>query len=337
MHRTNELFVERLPLAPGRRWIGYALALVFVLIGLGMRLSLGRLLPPGLPYVTVFPAVLLSCFLFGIGPGLLAAAAGGFFAYFWFTAPTFGGIGSVNGALALFFYAAAAGVNIIPIHWLQRSNRKLARQRERNRELADTRKVLFHELQHRVSNNLQLASALLTLQRRTVADEQAVRVLDEASRRLMLIGRISRSLYDSETGRHRLEPFLRDLVCDILHASGREDIQLSLDIGCDPDLPSGASVPMALVIAESVSNAVEHGLADRQDARIDIRVAPGEDGGMTIEIADNGRGLPPGFQAEKSDSLGLRIASALAAQLKGGYRLLPRPEGGTVAQLRLSL
>ena len=337
MHRANELFVERLPLMPGKPWIGYPLSILFIGIGLAIRLGVDAVLPPGLPYVTFFPAVILSSFLFGVGPGVVAGLLGGIISYYWFILPFYDGQHWLGSLLALAFYIMVVAVDIALVHWMQQANYKLAVERERNRQLAEMRETLFRELQHRVSNNLQLVGALLSLQRRTVADERAARSLDEASRRLSLVGRISRSLYDSETGRHRLEPFLRQLVRDILQASGRDDVRVTLDIGCDPDLPPGASVPMALVIAESVSNAIEHGLAERSDACIDIHVMPEGKGGMRIEIADNGCGLPAGFAVEQADSLGLRIASTLATQLRGDYCLLPRPQGGTIARLRLSL
>ena len=337
MHRTNELFVERLPLVPERPWVGYPVSIAFVLIGFAARLAVDGVLPPGLPYVTFFPAVILSSFLFGVGPGIAAALLGGGLAYFWFILPVEGGHHGAGALIAICFYALVVGVDIALVHWMQRANYKLAVERERSRQLAETREMLFRELQHRVSNNLQVIGALLTLHRRTIEDERAVRALDEAARRLSLVGRISRSLYDSHSARHRLEPFLRALVADILQASGREDVTVNLDIGCDPDLPSAASVPMALVIAESVSNAIEHGFAARADAVIDIRVRHHGEAGMSIEIADNGQGLPPGFSLERSDSLGLRIASALAAQLKGAFDLSPRPGGGAVARLVLPL
>lgn len=74
--------------------------------------------------------------------------------------------------------------------------------------LAATRELLFRELQHRVSNNLQMVAALLTVQRRKIADPEAKLALDEASRRLGVIGRISRQLYDPTGAGKDLPAFL---------------------------------------------------------------------------------------------------------------------------------
>ncbi len=336
MHRTNELFVERLPLAPERPWIGYPISTALVLIGLLTREAVQEVLPLNLPYVTFFPAVIISAFLFGVGPGLAAGVLGGLIAYFYYVLPAEGGHFTVGGGVALAFYTVVVVVDIAIVHWMQRANYKLAVARENNRQLAETREMLFRELQHRVSNNLQVISALLSLHRRAIDDPDASRALDEAARRVGLVGRISRSLYENPDG-HRLEPFLRSLVADILQASGRDDITVNLLVGCDPVLPSSASMPMALIIAESVSNAIEHGLAGRDNAAIDIWVQADGGQGIRIEIADNGDGLPRDFSLERSDSLGLRISTALAAQLKGAFHLGPRSGGGAIARLDLPI
>lgn len=333
MHRTNELFIERLPLVPEKPWISYPVSILFVLTGLVVRQAVEVLLPLNLPYVTFFPAVIVSSFLFGVGPGIAAGLLGGILSYVYYILPAEGGHLTPGGVLAIGFYAFVVAVDIALVRWMQRANYKLALERKRNRELAETREMLFRELQHRVSNNLQIVSALLSLHRRAIGDPEAGRALDEAARRISLVGRISRSLYESDSGQHRFEPFLRSLVADIMQASGREDVTVNMEVACDPDLPSSASVPMALVVAESVSNAIEHGLSGRDDAIIDIQVLADGPGKMKIEIADNGDGLPLDFSLERSNSLGLRIATALAAQLKGAFQLLPRPDGGTVARL----
>lgn len=98
-----------------------------------------------------------------------------------------------------------------------------------------------------------------------------------------------------------------------------------------------AAIPLALVVAESIANAIEHGFVGRDSGRIEIRMARSADHRLTVEVEDDGRGLPAGFAMEDSDSLGLRIASMLAGQLGGRFSLGPAPEGGTVARIDLPL
>ena len=79
--------LERLPLARAHRWQGYAAALALSLTGLVARWALGDAFPPGFPFLTFFPVVVLSGFLFGRGPGILAAIICGLLAWYFFIPP----------------------------------------------------------------------------------------------------------------------------------------------------------------------------------------------------------------------------------------------------------
>ena len=68
---------ERLPYARGRPLIAYGAAIGAVLLALALRLAIAPLVHDGFPFITLFPAVILSAFLLGRGPGLLATALSG--------------------------------------------------------------------------------------------------------------------------------------------------------------------------------------------------------------------------------------------------------------------
>ena len=203
--------------------------------------------------------------------------------------------------------------------------------------LAATRELLFRELQHRVSNNLQMVAALLTVQRRKIADPEAKLALDEASRRLGVIGRISRQLYDPTGAGKDLPAFLDQLARDVIETSGHANITHHVS-GISPNgLGPEAAIPLALVVAEAIANSIEHGFANREDAcRVDIRVRSTADHRLQVEVEDDGCGLPVGFTLEQSESLGLKIATMLASQLGGNFTLQPGISG-TLARLELPL
>lgn len=127
--------------------------------------------------------------------GTITAILSGVAAWYWFIPPA-GFTVDQGTAVALLFYAFITGTEVTLVHWMQRANRQALAEREANAHLAETQTLLFRELQHRVSNNLQMVAALLNLQRRRVKDAEAREALDEAARRLGVVGRISRKLYD---------------------------------------------------------------------------------------------------------------------------------------------
>lgn len=333
MQRSNERFVERLPLVLPRWWHGHVFAIALCLASLGLRLAVRNWMPIGYPFVSFFPAVIFSTFLFGLRPGLLAAFLCGLFAWYFFIPPAKDFALDVGVVLALLFYALVVGIDIALIHFLQRANLKLALERERNRVLAENRELLFHELQHRVSNNLQVVAGMLSLQQRHVDHEAARQALGDASNRLALVGRISRALYDPAQDGQNIHAFLSKLTQDVVEASGREDISLTVEAPQDLTLESETAVPLALIVAEAVSNAIEHGLPHRGGS-ITVTLEDSS-GSLSLRIADDGKGLSSDFQKESGNSIGLRIAHALASQLSGHFALDARPEGGAIARLDL--
>lgn len=325
--------LERLPFARAHRWQGYAAAVALSLVALLARWVLADAFPPGFPFLTFFPAVVLSGFLFGRGPGILSALLCGMFAWYFFIPPP-GSLWLDRGvALALGFYAGVVAVDLLLIDWMQRGTARLRVERERCESLAARSQLLFSELQHRVSNNLQMVGAVLALQQRSVADPAARQALSDAGGKLQTIGRIQRQLYDHSGDPQTLARMLPDLVKDLITTAGRPGVTATVEVDADIKLPPDSIIPVALVVAETIANAVEHGFAGRETGRIEVRMEACSDA-VTLIIADDGAGPPPGFSPAAATSLGLRISRTLADQLGGSFDLAPRDSGGAIATLQ---
>jgi two-component sensor histidine kinase len=327
-------WLERLPIARDRPWAALGSTLAICAAALMLRLALGSVLPPGLPYATFFPAVIVTAFLFGVRAGLLAGILGGLLGWVFFIDNPLS-VSPVKGtAPSILLYVVAVALNLLMFHWMQTATASLVRERERSRRLADTRELLFRELQHRVSNNLQVAAGLLALQKSHLADEGARAALGEASRRIGVIGRISRQLYRPDGGPQDLRALLEPLCADVVDAAGKP-VSVAVEAEDGLWLPPDAAIPVALIVAEAVANAIEHGFMEREGGVIAVECARAENGGMVIQVRDDGKGLPEGFGMESHGSLGLRIATMLAAQLGGRFEL--HGGEGVIARLTLPL
>ncbi len=329
--------LSRLPLARTRRWLAYGVAVALSLLGLGVRLAVGDALPTGFPYITFFPAVIVTAFLFGMGPGILAGVLSGMLSW-WFFIPPFDSFAlPFTAFVALAFYVLIVTVDITLIHWMQTANHDLARERRRSEQLADTREILFKELQHRVGNNLQMVGSLIALQKRRMDDPAAKAALDEASRRLGLVGRIQRQLYDPAGAQLSLAAYIDQICQDVIDASSRDGIEYEFSAEVDTVLPPEKAIPTALVVAEAITNAIEHGFADADHGKVKVTVAR-VDQHVAVTIADNGKGVPLGFDANVSESLGLKIARTLAQSLGGTFSMTSSPLGeGAVARLEIAV
>lgn len=333
MQERASRILERLPLATDRPVVAYAVTLCFVLVSLGLRLAAEGVLPGDYPFITFFPAVILATFLFGVVPGAFAALLCGALSIVFILPSTHGTYLSWGLVTALTFYTLVVVTDIAIIHFMQRATRHLREERERCTALAEKSDLLFRELQHRVSNNLQVVAALLALQKRHISDDQARQAIDDASRRLGLIGRIHRQLYDPNGARLGMAAFLEQLSSDLVDAAGRPGIACSVDADDSVMIDADAAIPVALIVAEAVSNALEHGFADRDTGNIGLCLRRQDARHIVLTVTDDGRGPPDGFALESSTSLGLRIATTLARQLGGSFELVHG--SGAVARLTL--
>ncbi|CAN5262879.1 sensor histidine kinase [soil metagenome] len=326
-------WIERLPVAADRPLAGYGFALGATGLGALVRVAAG--LPQGYPFVSFFPAIILTAFIFGTRPGLFAGLLSWLTARYFFMEPVHS-LGFAPGIMSVaILFAVVVGVDLIIIHLMQRANRLLREQREISVRRHEIRDAMFHELQHRVSNKLQIIASLLTLQKRAITDPDAQKALEDAAVRVGMIGRISRALHDPDRAGLGVAAFLDQVGRDIIAQSGAPNIEFGVEAEPGIEFASDAGVPIALILAETISNALEHGFASRGNGVIAIKVTSVEGQGLAIVVSDNGLGVAHDFDAAGSRSLGLRIATTLARQLGGTYVLRPGEPRGAVAVLEV--
>jgi two-component sensor histidine kinase len=343
MQPERQLLRERLPILGERPAVAYLLAVAFSIGAALLRGVLDPIFPPGFPFLTFFPAVIISSFLLGRGPGTLAALLCGLMAWYYFIPPFHSFRIEPSTSTALLFYVGVVSVDIALVHWMQSANHRLLGERERSRTLAresgmlaERNALLFGELQHRVSNNLQMIGAVLSLQKRGIDDPAARQALDDAAAKLQLIGRIQRQLYDLSGGQVAVDAFLHDLVGDLVASGGKPGITFTVDAVAGVMLDPDALIPLALITAEAVANAIEHGFADRDSGHVAVALTR-TDSELQMSVTDDGAGPPPGFDLAAVKSLGLKIAVTLARQLGGTLRVGPAVAGGAETVLTIPL
>lgn len=184
--------------------------------------------------------------------------------------------------------------------------------RRRERALL-TKDSTIREIHHRVKNNLQTVAALLRLQARRIESPEGRDALVEAVRRVGAIAVVHETLAhqhgddaDFDEVADRIVALTRDLA---------EGAQVRR-VGSAGRLPTGIVTSLAMVLAELLSNAVQHGLAG-QPGEVTLRLeATGRR--ITAAVSDSGVGLPPGFSPVQSAGLGLRIVRTLVSEELGG-------------------
>lgn len=202
------------------------------------------------------------------------------------------------------------------------------RDADLNASLAE-KDALMREIHHRVKNNLQIISSLLSMQQRALSDPQAKAAVGDTRQRIAALALIYRTLYQSADLRYAdARIFLTELVGQLVASeAGRGPVVTSSveadSLVVDPD----KLAPLALWLVEAVTNAQKHAFAGRGGAlKVRFKVK-GES--SVLEVEDDGPGVTETFRA----GVGRTLMGAFAKQLRGEVEIVPAPGGGTIARM----
>jgi two-component sensor histidine kinase len=195
----------------------------------------------------------------------------------------------------------------------------------------------IREIHHRVKNNLQTVAALLRLQARRTAIPEARRALAESMRRVNSIALVHEALSVSVAERVDLDELVDKVLPAIGDGASAETRAKVRREGTFGTLPAALATPLVLVLTELVHNALAHAFGPGRAGEVVVS-ARRRAGTLEVVVADDGQGLPAGFDPATSHGLGLQIVRTLLdSELGSELQIRPRPGGGTEAVIGLSL
>jgi two-component sensor histidine kinase len=187
----------------------------------------------------------------------------------------------------------------------------------------EEKEVLLREIHHRVKNNLQLTTSLLDMTRMRTPDPGTAGILTDVMMKIQTMAQIHTRLYESKQfDRINMDRQIRDQVQALTNIYSRGDREILTEID-SPELylPLDKAIPCALALNEILANAYKHAFKGRKSGTVKYR-AEEEDGRMRFTVADDGVGLPKGFDLAKANTLGLKLVRTLVEQqLKGTLRI----------------
>jgi len=199
--------------------------------------------------------------------------------------------------------------------------RDITQRKQAERQLKKALKekeLLLQEIHHRVKNNLQIVSSLLSIQSRRVQDEQALHAFKESQSRIQSIALIHETLCRSEDfSKIDFAEYVRELAHHLLVSYGinSQAIQLEMDLK-DVRLGVDTAVPCGLLITELISNSLTHAFPSRRKGKVQVRLHPTENNRFELTISDNGVGFPREVDFRSARSIGLQLVNKLAEQLQ---------------------
>jgi two-component sensor histidine kinase len=208
--------------------------------------------------------------------------------------------------------------------------RKLEHEKD---DLLRQKDVLLEEIQHRISNSLQIIAGIILMKANTVSSEETRTLLQDTHDRVISMAAVQRQLNASGVvGPIEMLPYLQRLGVALAASMIRDARPITLKVvGVPGSLGSRQAESIGLITTELVMNALKHAFPDL-NTKGRINVAYDVDGtNWKLSVADNGIGKPDGVFAQSKTGLGTGIVKALAQDLNAKVETLAGPDGTIVS------
>lgn len=209
-------------------------------------------------------------------------------------------------------------------------NQRLIAEQKRFIENALVEKdSLLKEIHHRVKNNLQMVSSLLSLQTKNTRSKAAIEALEEGKTRVKAMALIHQKLYQNDDlSVIEMQGYIESLINSIqsVYRKGGHKINIAIDAeGVELDIDR--AIPIGLILNELVSNSFKYAFPDEgTDGKIYIHIRKNKEDGF-FEYTDNGVGLPEHTDDHENGSMGIRLIKRLVNQLQSSLNIDKTEEG----------
>ena len=212
---------------------------------------------------------------------------------------------------------------IVGICGISRDTTERRRIEEALRASVREKDLLIKEVHHRVKNNMQIISSILSLQSVSVRDPAARECLAECQSRIRSMALVHEKLYRSGSlSRINFAEYLRSLSAALFHSCRTDAARVRLDFkASDVSLDVNTAIPCGLIANELIINTLKHGFPAGRSGSLRIGLEDLGDGRYRMSVADDGVGIPEDLDIRMTDSLGLQLVTLLVDQLGGKIEL----------------
>jgi two-component sensor histidine kinase len=179
--------------------------------------------------------------------------------------------------------------------------------------------MLLQEIHHRVKNNLQVISGILSLQNSNITDEKSKQLLAESQDRIQAIALLHKTMYQNDNFNVvDFKTYINELITyikqtnknvnkDIIVTQEVENINFSIE----------TAIPLSMLINEIITNCYKHAFTNLENGEIFISIRKDTSKKYLLIIKDNGIGLPKNYNENTTKSIGFDLINGLSEQLEG--------------------
>ncbi|RYD77622.1 MAG: sensor histidine kinase, partial [Sphingobacteriales bacterium] len=171
---------------------------------------------------------------------------------------------------------------------------------------------------HRIKNNLQVVTSLLSAQSNYLENKEALSAIRDSQNRIQSISLIHQKLFQSESvSSVNIQGYIVELLKFLsytFHVGKRIKFEFKL---AKIEMGVAQAMPLGLIINEAVTNIIKYAFPDGRNGKVIISLDFCEDGLYCLSIQDNGIGLPDNIPTSNNSTLGVSLMKGLSSQLDG--------------------
>ena len=236
------------------------------------------------------------------------------------------------GVLGLLFFQSFRNAKLKKIanEALIESNAQLETKNREN-------ELLLKEIHHRVKNNLQTVSSLLSLQSESITDKSALDAVHESKNRVASMALIHQKLYQGENlAAIEMRDYFETIGKAIIDSFGEKAENISMQVDMQEiELDVDTAVPIGLITNELITNSIKHAFPNKEKGQILITLTQEKNDMLKLHITDNGQPATKESIAKKEKGFGTLLIQLLTTQLGGALEKSTKAGTSTILQFPL--
>lgn len=226
--------------------------------------------------------------------------------------------------LAVYLVGGVFGRNLLRAHTALNNSKSEIEIRIAEKEM------LLREVHHRVKNNLQTVSSLLSLQGKNSCNEKIKALIDSSQNRVISMAIIHEMLYiRNDLSKIEFRSYVKELTDYLINSNEGKAKRIGIQMKIpEVELCIDTAILLGLLINEAVTNSLKYGFSNKSNGIITIELTKtaGENN-YVLGISDDGIGFSQDLDFRTTKSLGLKLIHNLARQLRGSVKRSPCEKG----------
>lgn len=305
----------------------YAISLLFFAGVLALRFWIDPYLPPGFPYLTFFPAVVICGFVFGVQQGALVALLSGLAAWYFFIPPYYAFSFSPGPLTAMALYLFVVVTDLTLIHLMVRAYTAELEAQNEMTQMVEHQEVMATELDHRLKNVFATMNAVIMLSQKHASTPEEL--ASKLRQRLNAMARSNLVLRGLKPGD---EMTLDVVLLQALEPFGVDESNRFSAFGNKIAVSGQAVVVLSLILHELGTNAAKYGAFSVPAGRVDVEwtVVGPETGEALLTLRWVETGGPQPRQEPEHAGFGSTLMRRVLGSLKGTSTTTYPPSGAVV-------